>query len=134
MTDQHTNVRFDHTIVPATDKWRSAKFFTEVFGLPDPVEAGFFVQVRLSDGRIFEFAEPPIEFPGQHFAFLVDDPTFDAIVERICDRQVDCWADPQRQRPGEINHNHGGRGIYFLDPDGHYLEAITTRYDGTTLT
>lgn len=30
--------------------------------------------------------------------------------------------------PQQINHNDGGRGVYFADPDGHYLEAITRPY------
>ncbi len=25
-------------------------------------------------------------------------------------------------------YNHGGRGVYFLDPSGNYLEAITAPY------
>jgi hypothetical protein len=29
---------------------------------------------------------------------------------------------------GEINHNDGGRGVYFRDPDGHCLEVITRPY------
>jgi len=29
---------------------------------------------------------------------------------------------------GEINHNDGGRGVYFQDPSGHYLEIITRPY------
>ena len=128
------DVRFDHTIIPARDKHRSARFFTEILGLPAPEEAGFFLQVRLSDGRLFEFAEIPIEFPGQHFAFLVDDDTFDAIMTRIRRDGIAHWADPQQRRPGEINTNHGGRGVYFDDPDGHHFEAITARYDGSSLT
>jgi len=52
MSVSPADVRFEHTIVPARDKYRSARFFAGVFGLPDPVEAGFFLQVRLSDGRI----------------------------------------------------------------------------------
>jgi catechol 2,3-dioxygenase-like lactoylglutathione lyase family enzyme len=128
------DVRFDHTIIPATDKRASAEFFTRIFGLPAPTEAGPFLQVRLSDGRIFDFAEPGIEFPGQHFAFLVDDATFDAVVERIRAGGIEHWADPQGRHPGEINTNHGGRGVYFLDPAGHYLEALTARYDGSSLT
>jgi hypothetical protein len=38
------------------------------------------------------------------------------------------WPGPSRSRQGEINHNDGGRGVYFLSPDGHYLEIITRRY------
>lgn len=32
MTDQHSDVRFDHTIIPATDKHRSAAFSREFLG------------------------------------------------------------------------------------------------------
>jgi catechol 2,3-dioxygenase-like lactoylglutathione lyase family enzyme len=132
--DRHVDVRFDHTIIPARDKHRSARFFTSVLWLPEPTEAGLFLQVRLSDGRLFEFAEPPVDFPGQHFAFLVNDTTFDAILERLRRDDIMYWADPQQRRPSEINTNHGGRGVYFDDPDGHHFEAITARYDGTALT
>ena len=38
------------------------------------------------------------------------------------------WADPHGHRPGEINHNDGGRGVYFCDPSGHFLEIITRPY------
>jgi hypothetical protein len=31
-------------------------------------------------------------------------------------------------KPGAINHNDGGRGLYFDDPDGHRLEFITRPY------
>ena len=135
MSEHHQpDVRLDHTIIPATDKHRSARFFTDVFGLPEPVETGFFLQVRLSDGRLLDFAEPGVEFPGQHFAFLVDDPTFDAVLARIQRDGITHWADPMRRLPGQINTNHGGRGVYFDDPDGHHLEALTARYDGSALT
>ena len=98
-----------------------------------PIESGFFQQVRLSDGRIFDFAEPGVDFSGQHFAFLVSDPTFDRVIRLLHEWSWDFWADPQRRHPGEINTNHSGRGVYFLDPSGHYLEALTARYDGSDL-
>ena len=37
------------------------------------------------------------------------------------------WADPRGSRPGEINHNDGGRGVYS-GPSGHYLEILTRPY------
>src|ERR1700749_441975 len=134
MSDQRGNVRFDHTIIPAHDKRRSAEFFARIFGLGAPAEAGFFLQVRLSDGRLLDFAGPGIGFPGHHYAFLVDDATFDAIMERIRRDGVTHWAAPQQRLPGQINTNHGGRGVYFDAPGGHHLEAITARYDGSALT
>ena len=79
----------------------------------------------LSNG---EAVRAPIE--SQHYAFLVDDETFDAISERLKARGVDYYADPGCHRRGEINHNDGGRGTYFADPDGHLMEILTVPYGG----
>jgi catechol 2,3-dioxygenase-like lactoylglutathione lyase family enzyme len=35
-----------------------------------------------------------------------------------------CWESCSNR----INHNDGGRGVYFEDPDGHLLEIITRPY------
>ena len=47
---------------------------------------------------------------------------------RIRDHGVRFYADPRRTKPGEINYLHGGRGVYFDDPDGHLMEIITQPY------
>jgi catechol 2,3-dioxygenase-like lactoylglutathione lyase family enzyme len=122
------SVRFNHMMIAAHDRRASARFFSELFGLPDPEESGMFAVVRLADDALLLYAEPGIAFPGQHYAFLVDDRTFDALLERIRARGVTHWADPRRRRVGEINTNHGGRGVYFDDPSGHHLEALTRPY------
>jgi catechol 2,3-dioxygenase-like lactoylglutathione lyase family enzyme len=75
-----------------------------------------------------DFAESDGEITPQHYAFLVSEPEFDQIFGRIQGRDLPYWADPRRRRPGEINHNDGGRGVYFPDPDGHLLEIITRPY------
>ena len=84
---------------------------------------------RSDDGMLIQFAEPPGggEVSPIHVAFLVDDAAFDALIARIETLGLDHWADPRRSQTG-INHNHGGRGVYFLDPAGNYLEAITRPY------
>ena len=53
---------------------------------------------------------------------------FDEIFGRIRARGLDYWADPGQRQPGEINHDDGGRGVYFPDPDGHLLEILTRPY------
>ncbi len=64
-------------------------------------------------------------FTAQHYAFLVTDDVFDAAHRRLTDQQITIWADPDRHHPGAINHRYGGRGLYFLDLDGHILELLT---------
>jgi catechol 2,3-dioxygenase-like lactoylglutathione lyase family enzyme len=53
---------------------------------------------------------------------------FDAAFARIRAQGVQYYADPRRTKPGEINHLHGGRGVYFDDPNGHVMEIITHPY------
>ena len=36
----------------------------------------------------------------------------------------------RRRRPSEIKTNDGGRGVYWEDPSGHFLEIITRPYGG----
>jgi catechol 2,3-dioxygenase-like lactoylglutathione lyase family enzyme len=122
-------VAFNHTIIAARDRRESATFFTTLFGLPEPTIWGPFAIVTLSDGVVLQFAEPGIDdIQMQHYAFLVDDDTFDAIYQRILDGGVVHWADPQMTMSGQINTNHGGRGFYFKDPSGHGMEIITRPY------
>ena len=42
------------------------------------------------------------------------------------------WADPGKHRPDEFNTNDGGRGVYWEDPSGHFLEIITRPYGSGT--
>lgn len=123
-------VHLDHTIVPAHDKHVAAYFLTELLGLPPPGRLGHFVVVRLGNGVSLDYddADGPIH-PG-HYAFHVSDDVFDRAIGLIRARGIEHWADPQAARPGEINTHDGGRGVYFCDPSGHYLELITRPYGG----
>ncbi|GFG51473.1 bleomycin resistance protein [Mycolicibacterium agri] len=128
------SINFNHTIVAAKDKKASANFLTELFGLPDPVPFGHFLTVTVANGVSLDYAEVPgnAQIHPQHYAFLVSEEEFDAIYGKIRERGMQHWADPRGNRPGEINRNDGGRGVYFQDPAGHYLEIITRPYGSGT--
>ena len=123
-------VRLNHTIVNVADKRESARFVADVLGLPAPAPYGPFLVVELGNGVSLDFsdAEPPIA--TQHYAFLVSEDDFDQIFGRIIDRGLEYWADPFKRRPGEHNTNDGGRGVYWHEPSGHFLEIITRPYGG----
>lgn len=122
-------ITFNHTIVAAKDKQKSAAFFAELFGLPSPTPFGHFLVVPLEHHASLDYADAGTEeIHPQHYAFLVSEDDFDEIYSRIRSRGLEHWADPRGARPGEINHNDGGRGVYFRDPAGHYLEIITRPY------
>lgn len=118
----------NHTIVWCSDKVRSAGFLTEMLGLPAPEPFMHFLVARLTNGISMDFYAKDGEIARQHYAFLVSDAEFDQVMARIAERGLDHWADPAREQLGEINHHWGGRGVYFMDPDGHLLEAITKPY------
>jgi catechol 2,3-dioxygenase-like lactoylglutathione lyase family enzyme len=122
--------QFNHLIIAVRDKQESARFLAEMLSLAEPVAAGIFLAVALDNNVTVDFAETPIDFPPQHYAFLVSDDVFDSAFLRIRERDIAHWADPRRAKPNEINTNDGGRGVYFLDPSGHYLEIITRPYGG----
>jgi catechol 2,3-dioxygenase-like lactoylglutathione lyase family enzyme len=120
--------QLNHTIVYASDRAKSARFLAEILGLPAPVRFGPFEVVELDNGVSLDFAAADGPIQPQHYAFLISEADFDAVFGRIRERGLQYWADPICSRPGEINHNDGGRGVYFPDPDGHYLEVITRPY------
>ncbi|HEX3758236.1 MAG TPA: VOC family protein [Kofleriaceae bacterium] len=123
-------VQLNHTIVHARDRGASARFFAEVFGLPAPRPFGPFLDVDVANAVTLAFLETNEDIQVQHYAFLVTEAEFDQIFGRVKARGLDYWADPAHRRKGEINHNDGGRGVYFNDPSGHYLEIITRPYGG----
>jgi extradiol dioxygenase family protein len=67
----------------------------------------------------------------QHYALLVSDEEFDAAFARIEQAGIGHYADRHLRQRGRINHHHGGRGLYFMDPAGHGMEIITRPYDTT---
>jgi catechol 2,3-dioxygenase-like lactoylglutathione lyase family enzyme len=118
-------VQLDHTIVPAHDKRESANFLAAVLGLPAPVPASQFLAVEIDHGVNFDFCDVDGDIRPEHYAFRVDEAEFDAIFGRIRERGLPFWADPRRSRPGEIGVRGRGRGFYFTDPSGHFLEVLT---------
>jgi catechol 2,3-dioxygenase-like lactoylglutathione lyase family enzyme len=121
-------IELNHTIVPARDAKASATFLTELLGLSAPVRFGPFWAVALDNGVTLDFQDSDEAMPIEHYAFLVTESEFDTIFERIRARGLPYWADPMHLRPSEINRNDGGRGLYWNDPNGHYLEIITRPY------
>jgi len=123
-------VQLNHTIVHARDSRAAARFLAEILGLPAPTRFGPFEVVEFANGVSLDFidASPDSEVVPDHYAFLISEPEFDQIFGRIRERGLAYWADPGKTRPGSINHAFGGRGVYFEDPDGHFLEIITRPY------
>lgn len=124
-----TTVQLDHTAVYATDRHLSAEFMAAVLGLEVGRQFGPFLPVDLGNGVTLDYYEKRDEpIQGQHYAFLVPDAQFDAMIGRLEKLGVTYYADPAHTEPGHINRLFGGRGAYFDDPDGHNMEIMTRPY------
>jgi len=122
-------IQLNHTIVHSRDAKASADFLTEILGLRTaPVRFGPFWAVSLENGVTLDFIETDEKLTIEHYAFLVSESEFDAIFDRIRAHALPYWADPMHSCPSQINRNDGGRGVYWNDPNGHYLEIITRPY------
>jgi len=76
------SVELNHTIIPARDKWQSAKFLADILNLEAGPEWGHFVPIRTANGVTLDFADRE-EFRPQHYAFLISEAEFDAAFARI---------------------------------------------------
>jgi catechol 2,3-dioxygenase-like lactoylglutathione lyase family enzyme len=122
------SVELNHTIVAAKDRQVSAEFLARILGLEVGTAWGPFLPVTTGNGVTLDFATSSETIATQHYAFLVSEEEFDGSFERIQADGVTYYPGPNLSRPGEINHNDGGRGLYFLDPAGHRMEIITRPY------
>ncbi|RLV01309.1 bleomycin resistance protein [Streptomyces griseocarneus] len=124
-----TTVKLDHTAVYASDRRASAEFLASILGLEVGAPFGPFLPVDLGNGvtlDYFELRDRPIQ--SNHYAFLVPDEDFDAMIGRLEAAGSTYYADPHHTEPGKINNLFGGRGAYFTDPDGHNMEIMTVPY------
>ncbi|MFD0422528.1 MULTISPECIES: VOC family protein [unclassified Streptomyces] len=125
------SVELNHTIVHCKDNRESAEFFADLLDLTVGEEWGPFIPVVLANSVTLDFATIPADsITPQHYAFLVSEAEFDSAFAKIQARGIEFYADPHKKHPGEINRNDGGRGVYFPDPGGHWLELITRPYGG----
>ena len=123
-------MQLNHTIVNCSNQSKSSGFLVEILGRPAATRFGPFHVVSLDNDVSLDYLQTDKPIEQQHYAFLITESEFDAVLGRIIDRGITHWADPGRNRAGEINRHGGGRGVYFDDPDGHLLEVITVTYGG----
>ncbi|MFI8962926.1 VOC family protein [Streptomyces sp. NPDC053493] len=122
-------VELNHTVIHARDKRASAEFLAEVLGLEVGAPFGPFLPVDTGNGVTLDYYEAADgDFTPGHYAFLVPDEEFDAMIGRLDRMRVTHYADPQHTEPDRINRLFGGRGAYFDDPSGHNMEIITRPY------
>jgi catechol 2,3-dioxygenase-like lactoylglutathione lyase family enzyme len=120
-------ITLNHTIVPSHDKVESARFYSRIFGFEYAGEFSHFVVVKVNGTLSLDF-DTREKFESHHYAFKVSEGEFDEIFERVKAEDIKYGSGPFDSENMRINHNDGGRGVYFRDPGGHLLEMLTVDY------
>lgn len=126
------SIRIDHITIAASDKTASMEWIAGLLGIePGPIAEPFAV-VELEGCTLDYIDSDHDEIHRQHIALRVTDEEFDAIYERVREAGIDIYGRPQTPHDpakGQIYFHNGGRGFYFMDPDGHAMEIKTARDD-----
>lgn len=119
------SIVLNHTIVPATDKVEAARFLADLLGLEVGAPAGPFIPLQVNDDLTLDFDDRHGVHPC-HYAFLVDDGTFDALLVKVeRSPEIDYGSGHPGGWDRSINRLGGGRGVYVRDPNGHAYEFFT---------
>ena len=118
-------ITLDHTIVPAHDKTKAAKFFAEIFGLEADEPIGPFAPVRINESLAFDFDDRRKPAETHHYAFHVSDLEFDQIFGRVKAKGLKYGSGPYASEDMKIGEYRGGRICYFRELGGHLLEIRT---------
>jgi len=123
------SIELDHTIVPASDRRASAKLLADVLGVDwSETGVGPFCPVYVSDSLTLDFDQAEGAIAPLHYAFRVNDTSFDQIVDRLRKNGIPFRSTPHGPVDGQVNTSVGGRIVYWSQPDGHVWEALTLSY------
>ena len=123
------SILLDHLMVPARDKLASARLLAELLGVPwSETGVGPFAPVYVNGDLTLDFDQWPEPFPRLHFCFRLDPPAFDAAMERLRAAGIAYRSNVHGAVDFEVNTQHGGRIVYWNEPDGHQWEMLTESY------
>lgn len=122
-------IELDHLIVPSRDRSAAAKMLASILGVPWAEQGvGPFCPVYVSGGLTLDFDQAEGAFPVQHYCFRVGEAEFDGILSRIRELGIPYRSTPHGPVDMRVNTAHGGRIVYWNEPDGHVWEALTVSY------
>lgn len=122
-------IHLDHLLVPSRDKLAAAKRLAGLLGVPwSETGVGPFVPVYMNDGLTLDFDQWPEPIPLIHYCFRVSEAEFDAILARLKAAEIPYRSAVHGPVDYRIDTEHGGRIVYWNEPDGHQWEMLTLSY------
>jgi hypothetical protein len=123
------SIQLDHTMVSARDRKAAAEALANLLGVPWAESGvGPFCPVYVNDSLTLDFDQVEGPFPVQHYCFRVSEADFDGIVARLEAVGIKYRSTSHGLVDMMINTQHGGRIVYWSEPDGHIWEALTVSY------
>ena len=122
-------IQLDHLLVPCRDKLAAAKLLADLLGVPwSATGIGPFAPVFVNDGLTIDFDQWPEPVPLTHICFRVDEADFAAILARIKAAGIAFRSAFHGPVDFAVDTAHGGRIVYWNEPDGHQWELLTVSY------
>lgn len=123
------DVQLDHTMVSARDRRASAELLAAILDVPwSETGVGPFCPVYVNAGLTLDFDQADGPFPIQHFCFRLGEAGFDRLLARLAAHGIAYRSTPHGPVDGQVNTQHGGRIVYWSQPEGHVWEALTQSY------
>jgi hypothetical protein len=122
-------IELDHTIVPSRNQQGAAELLATILGVPwSRVGVGPFCPVYVNDGLTQDIDQFESAFPASHLCFRMSETEFDALISRLRSLGIAYRSTPHGPVDIQVNSQHGGRIVYWSEPDGHVWEALTVSY------
>ncbi|WP_137896348.1 VOC family protein [Ramlibacter sp. 2FC] len=122
-------IHLDHLMVPSRDKRAAAKLLAELLGVPwSETGVGPFVPVYVNEGLTLDFDQWAEPLPLIHYCFRVEEGEFDAILARLQAAGIAYRSSVHGPVDSRVDTQHGGRIVYWNEPDGHQWEMLTLSY------
>lgn len=123
-------IELDHLKVSSRNQRAAAARLAAILDVPwAPATAGPFCAVFVNAGLTLDFDQVgSAALPAEHYCFRLSDAEFDALLTRLPMLGVAYRSQPHGPVDMQVNLNHGGRIVYWSEPDGHVWEALTVSY------
>src|SRR4030095_14782007 len=116
-------------IVPSGDRRAAAELLARILNVNwSETGIGPFCPVYVSDELTLDFDQAEGEFPVLPYCFRMRDAEFAAVLARLQVLGIKYRSSPHGAFDMKVNAEHGGRIVYWIEPDGHIWEALTVSY------
>jgi catechol 2,3-dioxygenase-like lactoylglutathione lyase family enzyme len=123
------SIHLDHILIPVQDRLASAKLLGTLLGVPwSETGVGPFSPVYVNEGLTIDFDQADSAYPVQHYCFRVSENEFEAILERIRAAGIEYRSTVHGPVDMQVDTTHGGKIVYWNEPDRHQWELLTMSY------